>query len=260
MRSLFVSVTVCFVVSASSSALAESSAPAVSSSAAVPATPISPTAPVAPSSTIPPAQSSAAAAAPSATQPSAAQPSAPLASAPQPSAPQPIKELRPSQSPRYVLPRARDAEPDPEIPEGSSYRPPVVVAYEGGRVPKDAKLEERPRTGLIATGISLTASAYAASLTYAIATCGAQMECRNGSAWLYAPIIGPFVAATRAPTSGGMALAAFDGAVQSIGVALFAAGFLAPKTMVVTYRDTAIRVAPVSVGSAMGVGVLVQSL
>lgn len=244
MRSLFVSATVCLVLSVSTSALAESLEPPPPLSAA-PATSAS----AAPSS--PP---------PTAPAPSASAPSPRAPSPPAPSAAPPANDARSGPRARYELPRGRDTEPDPEVPEGSSYRPPVIVAYEGGRVPKDAKLEERPRTGLIATGISLTASAYAASLTYAIATCGAQMECRNGSAWLYAPIIGPFVAASRAPTSGGMALAAFDGAVQSIGVALFAAGFLAPKTMVVTYRDTAIRLAPVSAGSAMGVGFVVQSL
>ena len=241
MRSLYVSATVCLVLSASSSALAETPetppppfvAPATATSAGAASTP-----PPAPASASP---------APAAPAPAA------LASSARPVSSDP-------RSPRRSRSDDPRTEPEPEIPEGSSYRPPVVVAYEGGRVPNDSKLEQRPRTGLVATGIALTGSAYAAALTYAISTCGAQMECRNGSAWLYAPIIGPFVTATRAPTSGGMALAAFDGAVQSIGVALFAAGFLAPKTMVVTYRDTAIRLAPVSVGSAMGVGVMVQSL
>lgn len=250
MRFLRVSATVCFVLSASSSALAETpevppppvAAPPTAMSAGASSTP-----PAAPPSASAPAASAPAASTPAASAPAASAPSARAAA---------IDPRTPQRS-RSDVPRT---EVEPEIPEGSSYRPPVVVAYEGGRVPKDSKLEQRPRAGLIATGIALTGSAYAAALTYAISTCGAQMECRNGSAWLYAPVIGPFVAATRAPTSGGMALAAFDGAVQSIGVALFAAGFLAPKTMVVTYRDTAIRLAPVGVGSAMGVGVLVQSL
>lgn len=141
-----------------------------------------------------------------------------------------------------------------------TYHPPKVVAYEGGRIPKDAKLEERPRWGLIGTGIGLAAGAYALSLTYAISTCGAQMECRNGSAWLYAPIVGPFIAASHAPTSGGKALATFDGAVQVSGVVLFIAGFVAPKQVVVTYRDASIRVEPVSVGSGMGLGVTVTNM
>lgn len=246
MRPLYVSATVCLVLSASSSALAESpesGPPPV----AEPATPPS----VAPTSSAPVTKP-----APSASSPAAGRAPVP----PTPNNPSTIDEARSVPKSGHDAPRGRSLDAETETFEGSSYRPPVVVDYEGGRVPKDSQLERRPRTGLIATGIALTGSAYAAALTYAISTCGAQMECRHGSAWLYAPVIGPFVTATRAPTSGGMALAAFDGAVQSIGVALFAAGFLAPKTMVVTYRDTAIRLAPVTVGSSMGVGVVVQSL
>ncbi len=59
---------------------------------------------------------------------------------------------------------------------------------------------------------------YGSSLLYAVATCGAQQECRNGSAWLYVPVFGPFITAAQAPTTGGQALAAFDGAVQTIGL------------------------------------------
>jgi hypothetical protein len=252
MRSLHVSATLCFVLSTSTFAFAETPEAAPPTlSATVPA-PV--TSAAVPTGSAPTAKASSA---PAPAASAASEPAAPTSDVS--SAPAANRVGRSSLA-RHDDSRGREASAEPEVPDGSSYRPPVVVAYEGGRVPKDSQLEQRPRAGLIATGIALTGSAYAAALTYAISTCGAQMECRHGSAWLYAPIIGPFVTATRAPTSGGMALAAFDGAVQSIGVALFAAGFLAPKTMVVTYRDTAIRLAPVSVGSSMGLGVMVQSL
>jgi NADH:ubiquinone oxidoreductase subunit F (NADH-binding) len=106
----------------------------------------------------------------------------------------------------------------------------------------------------------MAGSAYALSLFYAIGTCGAQMDCRNGSAWLYAPLIGPFMTAGQAPTSGGRALAIFDGALQTVGVALFVAGFLAPKKVVVMYRDASWRVEPVQMGSGMGLGLTVKNL
>jgi len=106
----------------------------------------------------------------------------------------------------------------------------------------------------------MAGAAYAASLLYAIGTCGAQMECRNGSAWLYAPLMGPFMAAGQAPTSGGRALAIFDGSLQTVGVALFIAGFLAPKKVVVTYNQAAVRVEPMSMGTGMGLGLTVKNM
>lgn len=151
--------------------------------------------------------------------------------------------------------------PTPESAyEQSTYVPPKIVDYQGGRIPKDATIEERPRTAYVATGLSMAGGAYALSLFYAIGTCGAQMECRNGSAWLYAPLIGPFMTAGQAPTSGGRALAIFDGALQTVGVALFVAGFLAPKKVVVMYRDASWRVEPVQMGSGMGLGLTVKNL
>lgn len=160
-------------------------------------------------------------------------------------------------APDYRVPNT----PAPESAyEQSTYVPPKIVDYQGGRIPKDATIEERPRTAYVATGLSMAGGAYALSLFYAIGTCGAQMECRNGSAWLYAPLIGPFMTAGQAPTSGGRALAIFDGAVQTVGVALFVAGFLAPKKVVVMYRDASWRVEPVQMGSGMGLGLTVKNL
>jgi hypothetical protein len=81
------------------------------------------------------------------------------------------------------------------------------------------------------------------------------MECRSGSEWLYAPIIGPFMAAAKAPTTGGMALATFDGFVQVGGLALAAASLLSQKKVVVTYGKPSIEVTPMAVAGGSGVGI-----
>lgn len=184
------------------------------------------------------------------------------ASAPPPASPAPDGAVKvatetPKPSPRPSPPRA-SAVPaaSTEPPSGpDEYQPPKVVDYYGGRIPRDSVIETRPRYALLATGIAMTGSAYFISLTYALSTCGAKMDCRSGSEWLYAPIIGPFMAAAKAPTTGGMALATFDGFVQVGGVALAAASLLSQKKVVVTYGKPSIQVAPMAVGSGSGIGI-----
>ena len=97
------------------------------------------------------------------------------------------------------------------------YSPPHVVDYAGGRVPAYAHLEQRTNTTLIEQGLAVTGATYAISVLYALGTCGAQMECRSGSQWLYVPVLGPFMTAAQAPTTGGEALSVFDGALQAAG-------------------------------------------
>jgi hypothetical protein len=108
---------------------------------------------------------------------------------------------------------------------------------------------------MVIAGVVVTGSAYLFSLAYAGSTCGAQQDCRSGSDWLYVPIVGPFITSAKAPTSGGAALAAFDGMVQVGGVALAVAGALFPQQVVVSPGRASWKVEPVSVGSGMGVGV-----
>jgi hypothetical protein len=159
----------------------------------------------------------------------------------------------PKPTPRPSAARAAAAPSAPTDPE--EYRPPTVVDYYGGRIPRDSVIETRPRYALLATGIAMTGGAYFISLTYALSTCGAKMECRSGSEWLYAPIIGPFMAAAKAPTTGGMALATFDGFVQVGGLALAAASLLSQKKVVVTYGKPSIEVTPMAVAGGSGVGI-----
>lgn len=182
--------------------------------------------------------------------------------APVAATPAPAPAAQATQATEAGAPRERAPEKVPradarEADAPATYQPPTVVDYYGGRIPRDSSIEERPRAAFVATGIAMAGTAYGGALLYAIGTCGAQMDCRNGSAWLYAPLIGPFLTAGQAPTSGGRALAIFDGSLQTVGVALFVAGFLAPKKVVVTYQNAAWRVEPVQMGSGMGLGLTV---
>ncbi len=131
----------------------------------------------------------------------------------------------------------KSSEKSPEDTGG--YVVPHSVAYQGGRIPSTASLESRPNYGLVATGIGVLGAAYLGSLIYGISTCTAQQECRAGSGWLYVPIVGPFVTAAQAPTTGGQALALFDGGIQVTGAALIAAGLIFQKKFVVWQTKSA---------------------
>ena len=183
----------------------------------------------------------------------AASAAAPLPSASTPGALVGAAATTPSTSPQARGPSVV-AGNDSSAYEGP-YTPPTIVPYEGGRIPKDATLEERTRKGLLVGGIVVAASAYSVSLAYALSTCSAQQACRAGSDWLYVPILGPFVTSAKSPTTGGAALAAFDGALQLGGVAMVVASALFPQKVVVTPGRASWKVEPVAVGAGMGVGV-----
>jgi hypothetical protein len=144
---------------------------------------------------------------------------------------------------------AKDVEASPE--QKDAYVEPHFVPYRGGRIPDYAHIETKPNVGLIATGIATFGTAYLGAFLYALGTCSAQMECRPGSNWLYLPIAGPFIAAATAPTTGGAALAAFDGGVQVLGATLAIAGFLAPKKFVM-WQDKAAKLELVPTGAGVG--------
>jgi len=130
--------------------------------------------------------------------------------------------------------------------ELNGYQPPHVVSYTGGRVPPYAHLETRANTKAIELGLASAGAVYALSVLYALGTCGAQMACRSGSEWLYVPVVGPFLTAAQAPTSGGETLSVFDGALQALGVGVAIAGVLLPRTVVVWQDpEMSVRIAPV---------------
>ena len=158
--------------------------------------------------------------------------------------------------PAVQRPRVVTTPVNQENPEAGAYVVPHEVPYMGGAIPANAHIETKPNGSLIGAGLGVWGGTYLISLIYALSTCGAQMDCRQGSAALYIPVIGPFITAAQAPTSGGMALAAFDGSVQVLGAALAVAGFIAPKKFVVWQDHVAkLSVTPIAVGQGMSAGV-----
>ena len=141
-----------------------------------------------------------------------------------------LADEQPTAPAEYAPPKptAVAAPSDPK----STYVVPRSVLYQGGDIPSNAHIETRPNVAFIVTGVSIFGSAYATSLIYGLSTCGAQSKCRKGSGWLYLPLVGPFVTAAQAPTTGGQALAAFDGGVQLLGVTLAIVGFAVPRRFV----------------------------
>jgi hypothetical protein len=143
-------------------------------------------------------------------------------------------------------------------PDGSGYVPPHFVPYVGGAIPSSAHLETKPDLTFVGAGIGIASLPYVISLAYALSTCGAQMDCRPGSAFLYAPVVGPFITAAQSPTTGGAALAAFDGGLQLLGAALVVVGFAKPNQFVVWQDHTAsLAVTPTTVASGAGGGVAI---
>jgi len=154
---------------------------------------------------------------------------------------------------------ALPARADDEARDG--YSPPHVVSYRGGTIPSYAHLEGRANWGFIDGGLWVTGVPYGLSVLYAMSTCGAQMDCRSGSQWLYVPVVGPFVTATQAPTTGGQALSVFDGALQSLGAVLMIAGVSMPHTVVVWQDESAqLRITPNALSGGAGLSVALTNL
>ena len=136
---------------------------------------------------------------------------------------------------------ADDEQPKTDPKSIGGYVVPETVPYQGGRIPDGATIEKRPNTTLIGTGLGIFAAAYVPSVITAIAACGPQSACSatGGAAWLYFPVVGPFITASQSTSQGGMALAAFDGGIQLTGAAIAVAGLIAQKKVVVWQAKSA---------------------
>jgi len=158
-------------------------------------------------------------------------------------------------------PAASAVAPPPDVAPPTGYVPPKVVPYQGGAIPSYAQLETRPDGVFIATGVSILGASYAGALLYGLATCSAQETCRQGSAFLYIPVVGPFITAANAPTSGGAALAAFDGGLQTLGLVLTATAFIKPRKFVI-WQDKVgrVEVTPSAPGAVAGLSLTLSHL
>jgi hypothetical protein len=117
------------------------------------------------------------------------------------------------------------------------------LAYEPGRSPPPGyRVVRGPHRGLVAGGASLFAFSYAVAIVAARAEldflAGDDPErepARNRP--LYAPLIGPFVAAVSADRSGGeYAVLLLDGMGQAVGLGLLLAGFATEEVRLVRDR------------------------
>jgi hypothetical protein len=78
-------------------------------------------------------------------------------------------------------------------------------------------------------GFAIMTAAYGATFLGRSALC-LLFPCTDASAWLYAPLVGPFVYAASAPNVGVGVLAVIDGVAQSVGTILIVVG-------ITTFRD-----------------------
>ncbi len=157
-------------------------------------------------------------------------------------------------SPPPPPPQVTVVKPPPPKPT-NTYVVPSLVPYEGGKIPADARLTSQPNMALIGAGLAVLGVSYVPSVFTAAIACPPQADCTatRGVGWLYLPVVGPFITAAMATSTGGAALAAFDGVVQVSGAALVIAGLVAQKKFVMWQdKSASLTVTP---GAGNGAGV-----
>jgi len=159
---------------------------------------------------------------------------------------------------------ADDEQPKTESAKPSTgYVVPETTPYQGGRIPEGATIEKRPNLALVGAGLGVFAAAYLPSVITAITACGPGSTCTStgGAAWLYFPVVGPFITAAQSTTTGGRALAAFDGGIQLTGAAIAVAGLIAQKKFVVWQAKSAsITVTPTAGPNVAGLSLTLTHL
>lgn len=135
-----------------------------------------------------------------------------------------------------ALPSAGDAQVGHGVPlaplvNGRRPRPPsnALIPYEEGTpVPPGMRVATRVRAGLIAAGASIVGTTYL--VTTVAGSAIATAADRPDAAWLFAPVVGPWVyAASGEGVSGlGAFWLAVDGLLQGAGLAMLLGGALNP--------------------------------
>jgi hypothetical protein len=143
--------------------------------------------------------------------------------------------------------------PPPKPANG--YVVPSLVPYEGGKIPADSTLTSQPNMALIGAGLVVLGVSYVPSVFTAAIACPPEAVCTatRGVSWLYLPVVGPFITAVIATSTGGAALAAFDGVLQVSGAALVIAGLVAQKKFVMWQDKRASLTVTPGAGNAAGV-------
>jgi hypothetical protein len=157
-------------------------------------------------------------------------------------------------------------EPQPYPQYQRTYRPRPPRYHEGDPIPPGYHVEDKPRMGLVITGWVLFLVPYALGAFTAVAT-----DFENKSAWLTAPVIGPWALIGQRHYLGchrngdvgdGLGCAAdtlvvtgliLSGIMQTLGATFLLIGYSATKPELVR-DDRALRVHPMPVGSGYGLG------
>ena len=96
---------------------------------------------------------------------------------------------------------------------------------------KPVAVETSPRWVLVGVGAGVFAVSYGVSAFVGATTTGATDVDHSGYAWMYVPLVGPFVTAGVAPLKRDEKVTIpLLGVAQVIGLGLAAAGFVFPKT------------------------------
>ncbi len=134
------------------------------------------------------------------------------------------------------------------------------VPYRDGMpVPEGYHLEDSPRYGLVAGGVSVASTLWVVSMISAVAL--DKEDSVEGDPnfddmyWpMFIPVVGPFATIGTADSSGtGAAILGLNGALQAAGVAMAIAGFAAPSVEVV--EDYDLTLAPVAGDGIGGVSI-----
>jgi hypothetical protein len=135
-----------------------------------------------------------------------------------------------SPGPQYQAPMYQQTQPS-YVPQSAAMSGPrVITDWDSDRpVPPGYHPEERVRKGLIIGG------ACTFGAMYLFTTLGAAISSDAGSPAnaLYIPGVGPFVQMAQGGSATGTFLLAVDGIAQIGGIAMFAVGLAAPKTVLV---------------------------
>lgn len=147
-----------------------------------------------------------------------------------------------------------------------SYRPRPARYREGDPIPPGYHVEDKPRMGLVVSGWVLLLVPYVIGAFSAVAA-----DFENKSAWLTAPVLGPWALIGQRRYLGckrdgdvgdGLGCAAdalvvtglvFSGIMQTLGATFVVIGYSATKPELVR-DDRALRVRPMPVGSGYGLG------
>jgi hypothetical protein len=187
--------------------------------------------------------------------------------------------------PRATAQQPLPSQPPPasaQAPDGESVAPlkegtqqtyvPESVALSGPRiitsdeddqhVPPGYHVETRIRKGLVITGAAVFGGLYVLSFLTA-----ASIHANNGynddgtrstrnddGAFLFVPIVGPFLQMTKTDTAWANVFLAIDGAAQAGGALMFILGMASPKTVLVRNDLAEVHVLPMTVGTGGGAG------